>query len=210
MKKYLVFILLATLVLLLTACSADINNNIIHGTPRNGVFDAPKDFYLDWDIESVRDNSAKKDGHYSMPVYMFETYDEYLHLLEIVGMDEIGAEIDNTDYCPVCDSSEPCDHDKYNEKFFESYTLLVGWHQYSGVVISNHDKVDDIDDPQIEDESAHIVAKYQFTRNGELVVYLQGEKSDNDEAQQWVLVAVPKKNMTDCESIAFFVELPQE
>ncbi len=209
MKKYLIFVLLATTVLLLCACGPTIDNSI-HGTPRNGVFEAPSDFYLEWDIKSVRDNSAFKEGHYSMPIYMFETYDEYLHLLDIVGMDEIGAETDNTDYCPVCESSEPCDHDKYNEKFFESYTLLVGWHQYSGVAIANHDKVDDVDDPNTEEENKHIVAKYQFTQRGELVVNLQGTKSEDNDAQQWVLVAVPKKYMTDCESIAFFVKLPQE
>ena len=134
MKKSLAIALIAIFVLSLFACGG--NEYEKFGTPKNGIFDAPDEFYLEWDIASVRDVSVEKEGHYSMPVYMFETYEELQHLKEIVGMDEIGSEIDNTDYCDICYSYSTCKHDKYNEEFFEKFTLLIGWHQYAGVIIS--------------------------------------------------------------------------
>lgn len=212
MKKSLSLIFVFIFVFAFVSCGPTPNDTIYYyGTPKNGVYDAPEEFLLDWDIASVRDNSVTKDGYYSMPIYMFETYEEFLHLKDIVGMDEIGGEIDSTDYCSICGSDEPCDHDKYNEKYFENYTLLVGWHQYSGVVITNHDSVANNKESSDENDNGTIVAKYELSKNGDLVVYLHGALAvDGDAEQQWVLVSVPKNKMAECDSIAFLVQLPQE
>jgi hypothetical protein len=237
MKKYLIFTLLITLLFSLVACSS--NPSYIHGTPKNAIFNAPDEFYLEWDIPSVRDIKVSKEGHYSMPVYMFETYDELLHLKEIVGMQLIGSEIDNTDYCPICYSSEECEHDFYNEQFFEKYTLLIGWCQYAGIVIPDHvdqstqnpSADEPIDEPEdapsdntsddtlnggehVEDipsdpQNEPIVAEYKIAPDGALTVYLKGEKSETDATKQWIFVSVPKSVMADCDSIAFLVELPE-
>lgn len=256
MKKYLSLILIGAFALSLIACGVVNTTYHYYGTPKNGIFDAPDEFYLEWDIPSVRDISVSKEGHYSMPVYMFETFEELAHLKEIIAMYEIGSEINSTDYCELCYSSDPCSHDKYNEEFFEHYTLLIGWHQYVGVVIGEHieekpeekpapdvngeeenpntdgeeasPEGEDIPDvqAQIEDEEGNelpeeeipdnatdktvFVAKYEIGADGSLTVFLQGERAEGEAAQQWVLVAVPKNVIADCDSIAFFVKLPEE
>ena len=105
MKKSLSLIFVFIFVFAFVSCGPSPSDTIYYyGTPKNGVYDAPEEFLLDWDIASVRDNSVTKDGYYSMPIYMFETYEEFLHLKDIVGMDEIGGEIDSTDYCSICGS----------------------------------------------------------------------------------------------------------
>ncbi len=267
MKKYSALLLIAAFALTLIACGPGYDSTTYAG-PKNGIFDAPDEFYLEWDIPSVRDISVEKDGHYSMPVYMFETYEEFLHLKDIVGMYEIGSEIDNKDYCYICQTDEPCSHDRYNEDFFEDYTLLIGWHQYAGVILGEHVQEDDNNadappstdgetdgesttpdtegdntepdaeggntDPDIEaqnkseneapsesseqtpDETPDnipsknvSVAKYEIAPDGSLVVYLQGARAKGETPQQWILVAVPKNVMADCDSIAFLVKLPE-
>lgn len=242
MKRFSTIFLVIISILLVACGPSDYGYD--HPSPNNGIFTAPDEFYLDWDIPSVRDSSLVRDGHYSMPVYKFETLEELMHLKEIVGMDEIGSEINNTDYCNTCQSDAPCEHDYYNEAFFEYYTLLIGWHQYEGVTIvtsiqdkSEENSADDSDEntegdslPEagIEDEaqtdvgnetpntpeerpvSTKDVAKYEKTGDGTIMVYLNGEKAEGDCTQQWVFVAVPKSVMADCDSIAFFVELPTE
>ena len=241
MKKHLIILLTIFVALSLFACYG-INHYDSYATPENGIFYAPDVFYLDWDIPSVRDISVSQEGQYSMPVYKFETYDELLHLKDIVGMDLIGNESQNTDYCSECSTSLPCAHDLYNEEFFEHYTLLIGWHQYAGVIIAEHsdesfnqedsNEVTNESDGEIDNEVENetpdsspneienntestttdsvSVAKYVIGHDGSLVVYLQGKKSDSNATQQWVLVAVPKSVMADCDSIVFFVELPNE
>lgn len=284
MKKYSALLLIAAFALTLIACGPDYVSTTYTG-PKNGIFDAPDEFYLEWDIPSVRDISVEKDGYYSMPVYMFETYEEFLHLKDIVGMYEIGSEIDSKDYCYICQTDAPCSHDRYNEDFFEDYTLLIGWHQYAGVILGEHIQEDDssIDEtpstkgetdgesttPDIEDETNGegttpdsesenaepdveaqsdnggeapsespeqtpdetpeeipeetpeetpentpsknaSVAKYEIAPDGSLVVYLQGARAEGETPQQWILVAVPKNVMADCDSIAFLVKLPEE
>ena len=220
MKKCLAIILTAILTLSFLSCGMD--HSYQYPAPENGIFNAPKQFYFEWDIPSVRDISAEKEGHYSMPVYMFDTYEELLHLKEIVGMDEIGNEIDNDEYCELCATSDPCSHDKYDKEFFEHYTLLIGWHQYAGVVLGEHvqhtpedsqDKTTDdaTESTETDPESSVAVAKYEVAPDGSLTVFLQGQRSEsNDTTQQWVLVAVPKDTMQNCDSIAFFVSLPTE
>ncbi|MBO5715650.1 MAG: hypothetical protein J6S23_04560 [Clostridia bacterium] len=220
MKKFLV--LFFTVCLFLTACGMSTDGE--YAAPENGIFNAPTEFYLEWDIPSVRDISVVKDGCYSMPVYKFETLDELLHLKDIVGMEKIGNEINNTDYCYACGTEETCKHDEYNEEFFEYYTLLVGWHQYAGVVIPTHTKVEERDalndtegetEGEIGDETQDnngtpVVAKYEIGYDGSITVYLQGASAEGETQGQWILVAVPKKTMADCDSIAFLVELPAE
>ena len=222
MKKFLV--LFFSICLLLTSCAA--SHDPYDESPEcveNGIFDAPTDFYLEWDIRSVRDISVSKDGFYSMPVYQFETLNEFLHLKEIVGLNKIGNE-NNTDYCYTCGTDEPCTHDEYNEEFFEYYTLLIGWHQYAGVEIPTHTKIEErdaVNDSDSEDDGETteetkenvgqpIVAQYSISYDGSLAVYLQGERTDAESKGQWIFVAVPKYVMADCDSIAFLVELPQE
>ena len=230
MKKCLAILLTAILAISFISCGID--NSYKYPAPENGIFNAPQTFYFEWDIPSVRDVSAEKEGHYSMPVYMFETYEELLHLKEIVGMDEIGNEINNDSYCEICPTSAPCSHDKYDKEFFEHYTLLIGWHQYAGVVLGEHvqhtpddstnqDEItedvtenadnESTDNAESDSESSVAVAKYEIAPDGSLTVFLQGQKSEsNDTPQQWVLVAVPKDTMQNCDSIAFFVVLPTE
>lgn len=227
MKKYLALFLVITLSISFFACGD--NSDKQFGTPKNGIFDAPDEFYLDWDIPSVRDISVEKEGNYSMPVYMFETLEELQHLKDIVGMSEIGSEINNTDYCEICYSNDPCQHDKYNDEFFENYTLLIGWHQYAGVYIGEHiqqnpqnkdnfddeinneDSAEPTEDPQEDLSTTVSIATYEIAPDGALVVYLQGQKADSSATtQQWVLVAVPKNIIAECDSIAFFVSLPEE
>lgn len=271
MKKYSALLLIAAFALTLIACGPGYVSTTYAG-PKNGIFNAPDEFYLEWDIPSVRDISVEKDGHYSMPVYMFETYEEFLHLKDIVGMYDIGSEIDNKDYCRICQTDAPCSHDRYNEDFFEDYTLLIGWHQYSGVILGEHIQEDDGNtdetpstegetdgegttpdaegekaEPDVEAQSDNegeapsespeqtpdetpeeipeetpeetpentpsknvSVAKYEIAPDGSLVVYLQGARAEGETPQQWILVAVPKNVMADCDSIAFLVKLPEE
>lgn len=211
MKKILV--LLFVLCVLLTACGGDYDNG--PSCPQNGIFDAPGEFYLEWDIPSIRDISVSKDGFYSMPVYRFETLDELMHLKEIVGAEKIGNE-GKSFYCYHCGTEEPCPHEEYNEDFFEYYDLLVGWHQYAGVVIPTHHKVinqGDTDKETQENEEEPIenpiVARYEIKYDGSIVVSLQGESSQAETNGQWILVAVPKKTMADCDSVVFLVELPE-
>ena len=222
MKKYLILILLLSSVLLINSCGtssyyADGNKVELNlpQAPENGIFDAPEEFYLEWDIQSVRDIYITNDGCYSMPVYRIDTYAELLHLKEIVGMTKIGNEIDNTDYCKTCDSEEPCSHDEYNEAFFENYTLLIGWHQYVGVVIPDHVEENDGNGADAEEENYENtiknVARYDINYDGTLIVYLQGSASDVEETSgQWIFVAVPKSIMAGHSRVAFLVQLPLE
>lgn len=207
MKKHLV--LISTLLLIIesafvlltfSACSPWHNYDV--QIPSNGIFEAPKNFYLEWDIPSVRDITVKQDGYYSMPVYKFSTYEEFIHLKDIVGMRSIGSEVNNTEYCEVCKSSVTCIHDRYNEEFFKEYILLIGWHQYAGVVIPEH-----VQQGTEGAESAKNVATYTIDYNGSLVVYLKGVEADTTETTgQWIFVAVHKSQIKN--SIAFLVELP--
>ena len=220
MKRFLALFLVLISILLVACGPADYGYD--YPSPNNGIFTAPSEFRLDWDIPSVRDSSLSKEGHYSMPVYKFETLEELMHLKDIVGMDEIGSEIDNTDYCSSCGSDEPCQHDYYNEAFFEYYTLLIGWHQYEGVSIVTvaKNETEGETEPETDGEgeiqdapkrnSTNDVAKYERPNGDTIVVYLKGERAEGDTAQQWVFVAVPKSVMADCDSIAFFVELPAQ
>jgi hypothetical protein len=141
-----------------------------------------------------------------MPIYRFDTYEELLHLKEIVGMSKIGNEIDNKDYCRTCESDLTCSHDEYNEAFFENYSLLIGWHQYAGVVIPEHVQQD-------SEEAANTttnVATYTLRYSGTLEVNLIGVASETEEtAGQWILVAVPKSILQGRNNITFFVKLPK-
>mgnify|MGYP003308474299 CR=1 FL=1 len=211
MKRILALILILTAVFTLFACGmydvdgqkVDIN---LPQAPINGIFDAPEEFYLEWDIPSIRNASTKKDGYYSMPVFRFDTYEELLHLKEIVGMVKIGNEIDNTDYCATCKSDATCSHDEYNEAFFENYTLLIGWHQYAGVVIPEH-----VEEGTEGEGEAKNVARYTFAYSGSLEVNLIGVESDAEEtAGQWILVAVPKTLLSGHRNVSFFVKLPTQ
>ena len=220
MKKYLSLFFILAITLSLFACASD--SAIIFPIPDNGIFDAPEKFYYKWDIPNVRDASLQKDGYYSMPVYMFETYQQLLHLKEITGMNDIGNEMDNLGYCNVCLSQTHYDDHKYNKEFFDNYTLLIGWHQYDGVVLGTHVQQNSNDNAAPDSEGNNTnntennknvyIATYEIGADGSLVVYLQGEKasSDTNTKQQWVLVAVPKNVIADCNSIAFFVQLPIE
>ena len=202
MKKLLVFALLATIVLTLCACSGHDTkqsaNNQVELAPKNGVFNAPDTFFGEWDIPSIRDISKHQEGFYSMPVYRIDTYAELLHLKNIVGMDLIGNEELNSDYCSKCGTSKSCAHEMYNEEFFKGASLLIGWHQYEGVVIPNF--YNDI----------NTFAYCQVAHDGSITVELIGIPAEMQEGtnQQWILAAVPKETIQECESIVFLVELP--
>ena len=215
MKKCLV--ILFALCVLLTACGGGYDNGPT--CPQNGIFDAPGEFYLEWDIPSIRDISVSKEGYYSMPVYQFETLEELLHLKDIVGMEKIGNEGESF-YCYACGTEDPCPHEEYSEEFFEYYDLLIGWHQYAGVVIPMHTGV--VNEGEVDEESQEteeteeepignpVVAKYEIKYDGSIVVSLQGERAEGEANGQWILVAVPKNRMADCDSVTFLVSLPEE
>ena len=202
MKKLLVFTLLATMILTLCACGGSphphSDNNQVELAPKNGVFDAPDTFFGEWDIPSIRDISKHKEGFYSMPVYRIDTYAELLHLKNIVGMDLIGNEELNSDYCSRCGTSKSCAHEMYNEEFFKEASLLIGWHQYEGVVI-----------PNLYNDNKEF-AYCNVAHDGSITVELNGIPAEMQEGtnQQWILAAVPKETIQECESIVFLVELP--
>lgn len=202
MKKLLVSVLLAAMILTLCACGGDEKVQSIdiqvELAPQNGVFNAPDTFLEDWDIPSIRDVSKSQEGYYSMPVYLINTYEELLHLKNIVGMELIGNEVLNSEYCDECETNNSCAHELYNEAFFEYASLLIGWHQYEGVVI-----------PDVYNEYNALV-KCNVDYNGDISVELIGVPSKTQEgtAQQWILAAVPKYKMKDCDSIVFLVKLP--
>lgn len=217
MKRLFALLLTITLAVSFCACGQDSDYYDQFKTPENGIFNAPNKFYAEWDIQSVRDISIQLDGHYSMPVYMLETQEELLHLKEIVGLDVIGNERSDSEDCDICPYSTPCEHYKYGKQFFENYVLLVGWHQYAGVILGEHVQADSNGDTSVPDaegseepQSESVsVATYEITPDGSLVVYLEGQAADSSNtAQQWVLVSVPKSVIADCDSIAFLVELP--
>ena len=208
MRKFLVLVLIAATLLSFTSCNASEYDQKYYAEtpkPQNGIFAAPETFYRDWDIPSVRDVSVTKEGYYSMPVYRIDSYAELLHLKDIVGMNLIGNEVDNQEYCSTCQTSKICAHKQYTEEFFKNYALLIGWCQYKGLILPEH----------VENAGGNtqgIKAEYTVTRDGDLVVELVGMNSDSqielENEQQWVLVAVPKYKVDTCDSITFLVKLP--
>ena len=207
MKKFLCLILVLATLLCFASCngydSPRYDETI--AMPQNGIFAAPDTFYHEWDIPSVRDVSVSQEGYYSMPVYRFDSYAELLHLKDIVGMDLIGNEVSNDSYCYTCGTYKTCAHDQYNESFFQNYSLLIGWCQYSGLILPEYVEGGDYD-------GYKKIANYTISRDCDLVVYLNAENSDAtlENAPQWILVAVPKNKIKTCNSITFLVKLPTE
>ena len=206
MKKILCLILVLATLLCFASCAAEsspYDESI--AMPQNGIFVAPDTFYHEWDIPSVRDASVSKEGYYSMPVYRFNTYAELLHLKDIVGMNLIGNEVSNDSYCYTCGTYKTCAHDQYNEDFFKNYSLLIGWCQYSGLILPQYVEGGNYD-------GYKKTANYTISRDGDLVVYLNAENFDAtlENVPQWILVAVPKNQISTCNSITFLVKLPVE
>lgn len=208
MKRFLALALVVAILLAFISCGAQ-DKKYYAETPRpdNGIFDAPETFYRDWDIPSVRDASIVEEGYYSMPVYRIDTYAELLHLKDIVGMDLIGNEVENEDFCETCQTAKICAHKQYTEEFFNNYSLLIGWCQYKGLILPEHVETASGDVQAIK-------AEYTVTRDGDLVVNLIGENADPEteltDEQQWILVAVPKYKVDSCNKITFLVKLPIE
>ena len=208
MKRFLALLLFASVLLTFASCGSS-DQEYYASTPRpdNGIFAAPETFYREWDIPSVRDVSVVEEGYYSMPIYRIDTYAELLHLKDIVGMDLIGNEVENEDFCETCQTSKICAHKQYTEEFFNNYSLLIGWCQYKGLILPEHVEAASGDVEAIK-------AEYEITRDGDLVVNLIGENADFEielvEEQQWILVAVPKYKVNTCNKITFLVKLPTE
>lgn len=205
MKKLLLLGWVIIALMMFSACNSQESpyGEYKYASPENGVFEAPDEFYLEWDIPSVRNIFITREGYYSLPIYRFDTHSDLLHLKEIVGMELIGAEVKNYEYCSSCGTVKSCAHEMYNEAFFDNYSLLIGWCQYDGLVLLEN----------YIDEDGNLrgdLVDYELGYDGSLVVTLQGFAEDLDEYdhQQWIMVAVPKDIIKDCESITFLVKLP--
>ena len=100
-------------------------------SPGYMITEAPETVPLDWDIKSV--NTPYTDlgtGKYGAPVYRFDTYEEFLHLLDITGMYEIlNYNLKEPRYY---DYSHEVAYYKYCEEFFEDHSLLLGWVYFEG------------------------------------------------------------------------------
>ena len=139
MKKIISLLLVVVCLFSFSACGPKKGpgerHSDIHNVPENCIEMAPWEFYLEWDIPSVRDGYAEHNEDYSMPVYRFDTYEELAHLKEIVGRETIGEEDPyptthwgGTEYA----YTEYC---QYDEEFFEKYSLLIGWNNHSYIQI---------------------------------------------------------------------------
>ncbi len=62
-----------------------------------------------WDISPINDKTVEIElGEYNMPVYRCDTFEEYVHIQELMGCVNYSTEV-------------------YNEEFFKEYTLLYGF-----------------------------------------------------------------------------------
>ena len=212
MKKALFLFVIVSCLLSLTACggggydftttgpfTSTEEYTAIYFLPPTMLTDAPETLLADWDIKSVRDPYANVSGDgewrmdYSMPVYRFDTYEDYLHLKEIIGADACPTVTPTVD--PYTKSI--CYYD-YQEGTFSNYSLLLGWFS----VETPH--TIDCYDP--ENATGEIVGK-------SLILTAPGGDTCNctpDDACEMVSgliwVAIPKASLEECESIAFILE----
>ena len=204
MKRIISLMLIAVCLLAFVSCGPDNPHMQGIGSPNNyeAVYNRPEGFFtlapealrLEWDIKSIRnpyeENVNEENGDYSMPVYRFDTYDEYLHLCEIIGEKHVPTltpEIYDDKYAIVFND--------YRIGTFENYSLLLGWFTV---------------------ETCHKVECYDIPENYEIdgrSLILSVPKHDcectEDEMQPisaMIWVSVPKEDFERIDNISFVLE----
>lgn len=204
MRRFLAIFLILTFILTLCACTEKSipreEYTALYRAPSNSMQEFPMEFELEWDIKRSDDPEIS-----NMPVYRFDTYEEWLHLKEIVG-DADGGLTTSEQEPNYYDYYKEVEYCEYNEWFFDNYTLLIGCIQ----VNSEHD-------PQycfdfyIESWNGESYYKQYYTiKNGTLLVYIDttpnncGYAHGSDTIKTgWLYIAVPKEDMAQCNGIAF-------
>lgn len=216
MKKLLSLILILTCLLTLAACAVDEDFTgslagidgidpmpqefkVYYNKPENTITQAPSQLLLDWDIKSVRDIYAEIDStrDYSMPVYRFDTFEEFLHLGDIIGEEIIPTKAPEV----IEDSFEVYYYD-YKSGTFDNYSLLLGW-----FTVESHHKA----------ECYHNEVEC-LVEEGKLSVSLIADcnctlENEKETISGLVWVAVPKSALENCESISFLLKdcfIPEE
>ena len=133
MRRFLAIFLILSFVLTLCACTEKSipreEYTAVYQAPSNSIQEFPMEFELEWDIKRSDDPEIS-----NMPVYRFDTYEEWLHLKEIVG-DADGGLTTSEREPNYYDYDKEVEYCEYNEWFFDNYTLLIGCIQ----VNSEHD-----------------------------------------------------------------------
>ncbi len=216
MKKLLSFMLILSCLLTFVACAMDedVKNQIqgiddikpkpqefkvYYNKPENSITLAPTQLLLDWDIKSVRDPYAEMDitRDYSMPVYRFDTFEEFLHLSDIIGEEAIPTKAPS-----VIEDTFSVYYYDYRSGTFDNYSLLLGW-----FTVETHHKAEcyHSDVVHLVDEeklSVSLVANCDCTTENE-----------KETISGLVWVAVPKSELENCNSISFLLKdclIPEE
>lgn len=206
MKKIISLLLIAVCLFSFSACAPkkapeDRVPSINYNIPNNGIFSAPNEFKLEWDIPSVRSSTIEKSGFYSIPVYRFDTREEFVHLKEIVGQNYIGGEqypnifYEGTAY-------EEGTYCEYGEWFFEEHSLLIGWCEGYNI---------DLYPEGYHNNGVTPYAPYAYydSTDNTLTVEIHDNYRSENTCAYWIFVAVPKADLEKCDNIAFLVEIPE-
>ena len=162
---------------------------------------APTSLLLDWDIKSVRNPYANTvnagDGttwkrDYSMPVYRFDTYEEFLHLEAIIGKGLYPT------VSPFIDEHlHTVQYFDYREGTFDGYSLLLGWFNI---------------------ETPHTLDCYNTNVSpkvvgDDLLLTVSGgdtcactPDSERAPVSGLIWIAVPKAELAECDGIAFILK----
>lgn len=167
--------------------------------PAPALTDAPQALLLDWDIKSVRtpfaitdEDTEDQKADYSMPIYRFDTYEEFLHLTDIIGKaacPTVSPEID--------ESAHTVKYFDYREGTFSGYSLLLGWFS--------------VETPHTLDcYDQH--ASYEIVGNELRFIISGGDTCDctpeaeSRTASGLIWLAVPKAELEACENFAFILK----
>lgn len=208
MNRLIGLIILTVCLFMFVGCAAEDSNGLasIDGTPQeyfvvyhqpeNEITDAPKTLLADWDIKSIRDpymdtSHDEESDDYSMPVFRFDTYDEFLHLKTIIGTDVIPTKD------PIVDEDwHRVEYFDYKGGTFDKYTLLLGWF----TVESYH-----------SDECYRNNLDYEIHENKLKVFVCCSDDCDCSPDGEistisgMVWIAVPRADLEMCEGISFFL-----
>ena len=206
MKKAFVFVLIMICLLSFASCAPGdgFGNGIpMSQAPQNTVASMPDEFEGEWDIPSVRDPYAEvAENEYNMPVYRFDNYSELAHLVEIIGEDNVPKEYE---YNPHEHNGEAVEPEEYYKEFFENYTLLVGCsYDYDCTFCA-----EDTFSYEIKDGAmlVRVNVKEFFDCECSTDSSKYDPKYHRHEGKVWVWIAVPKKDLANCESITFVTNL---
>lgn len=207
MKRIIFCIAIFACLFLFSSCSAapDFNGinagidiqeyNITYYQPENEITTAPTSLSGDWDIKSVRDPYA--DGFdvetdYSMPVYRFDTYEEFVHLEKLIGEDCVPSKDPDVD-----EDNKSIWYYDYRGGTFDTFSLLLGW-----FTLETHHDLSCFD------------GQVEYVIDGEkLVVIIDGAEdcscsadADVHTVSGLVWISVPKEELDECSSISFILK----